>query len=45
MTLAEQLGMEGHQRGLEQGQLQDARDSVLDILEARFEIAPQDICY
>ena len=47
MTIAEQLRMEGHQRGLEkglqQGQLEDARDSVLDILESRFCITPQDI--
>ena len=55
MTIAEQLRKEGHERGLQkgreqgleqglqQGQLQDARDSVVDILEARFEIAPQDI--
>ena len=59
MTIAEQLRMEGHQRGLQQGlekgihqglekglqqgQLEDARDSVLDILESRFCITPQDI--
>jgi hypothetical protein len=33
MTIAEQLRMEGH--------LEDARDSILDILEARFGIIPQ----
>ena len=47
MTLAEQLRREGHQRGLQQGlekgQLEDARDSILDILEARFNTAPQEI--
>ena len=43
MTLAEQLRREGLEQGLEQGQLEATRDSVLDILEARFEIAPQDI--
>ena len=35
MTIAEQLRMEGH--------IEDARDSVLDILESRFGITPQDI--
>ena len=39
MTLAEQLRREGHQKG----QLEDARDSILDILEARFNTAPQEI--
>jgi len=39
MTIAEQLRREGHQRG----QLEDARDSVLDILETRFGIIPQNI--
>jgi len=43
MTIAEQLRMEGHQRGLQQGQLEDARDSIFDILESRFGITPQNI--
>jgi flagellar biosynthesis/type III secretory pathway protein FliH len=51
MTIAEQLRMEGHQRGLQQGlqqglekgQIEDARDSVLDNLEVRFGVTPQDI--
>jgi len=43
MTIAEQLRMEGHQRGLQQGQLEDARDSILDNLEVRFGVTSQDI--
>jgi hypothetical protein len=39
MTIAEQLRKEG----LEQGQLEATRDSVLDNLEVRFGIIPQDI--
>lgn len=51
MTLAEQLRREGHQRGLQQGlqqglekgQLEATREGILDILEARFNTAPQEI--
>ena len=55
MTIAEQLRMEGHQRGLQQGLerglekglekglIEDARESVFDILEARFGVTPKDI--
>jgi predicted transposase/invertase (TIGR01784 family) len=39
MTIAEQLRREGHQ----QGQLEATREGILDNLEARFRITPQDI--
>ena len=43
MTLAERLHNEGLQQGMQQGMLEEAREGILDILEARFDVVPESI--
>ena len=42
-TIAETLIEQGMQKGMQQGMLQNARELVIDILEARFDIIPRSI--
>lgn len=42
-TIADSLREQGIQQGIQQGMLQKARESVIDILELRFEIVPRSI--
>ena len=39
-TIADQLREEGMQQGMQQGILQNAKETLIDILEERFNIVP-----
>jgi len=44
ITTAEKIGMEkGIQQGVQQGRLQNAREAILESLEARFEVVPRSV--
>lgn len=37
------IKQEGHEQGLRQGKIQEAREGILDNLEARFDVVPASI--
>ncbi|NER52228.1 MAG: hypothetical protein F6J92_37420 [Symploca sp. SIO1A3] len=43
MPLLSHMEIRGMQRGIKQGTLQNARESVLEVLTVRFEVVPQEV--
>ncbi|NET62502.1 MAG: hypothetical protein F6K47_42325 [Symploca sp. SIO2E6] len=43
MPLLSHMEIRGMQRGIEKGTVQNARESVLEVLEVRFEVVPPEV--